>query len=218
MGVEGHPDDAESVRQFISQLQAALTDAVNNPSRLGGIRGQALVANLVVALNECQMMLTVDAGDIYADGPLSSGDFLPILRDGRRLLVELKTVASKPARGGRGGVRASGRRKLSAKEVDGPARTAALLDAAPYYAVFEVAALWAVVRLDNLTKVKRGTGYELVLEDVMVNSHLSILGDRWIGLVPPIEVVIHPNPDDAPPADRFDGSAEITIPFHRCRA
>src|SRR6476620_11573875 len=76
MGSESHLGNAEIIDSFVTQIGDALKAVAATRTRVRGIRAQAQFAQLVVALDACQLMLTVDAGDIYADGYLSSGDFL----------------------------------------------------------------------------------------------------------------------------------------------
>lgn len=188
-GPDARLDDPSSVRNFLRDLEAELTAAQTKQSIINGLRAQALFAQLVVALDGCQLMVTVDAGDIYADGPLSSGDFLLVLRDGRRLLVEVKSVSRK-LQGHEVDLKRSQVTTLRGKEVQGLRRTSRLLSAEPYYATyFDFIRMWALVPLERLRK--KVTNYELTWSDAMMGSALGILGDRAIGVLPPIEITAY---------------------------
>lgn len=210
LGSDSRPDDPKAVEAFVANVSDALHRVASNASRLRGIRTQALFAQLIVALDACELMLTVDAGDIYADGFLSSGDFLLALRDGRRLLIEVKTVSRSYNAAGELDLDRSQRKEIRAKDVEGLRRAATLLGAEPFFAAyFEFMHRWALVRLDDLAP--KGTNYTLLFtHDIMLN-HMSILGDRTLGIEPPVEIRLHPAPG-AEPVLR-ETVEEVEIPF-----
>jgi hypothetical protein len=188
----------------------ALGASKDNWTRLRGIRTQALFAQLVLALDACELMLTVDAGDIYADGPISSGDFLLVLRDGRRLLVEVKTVSRSGNASGDIDLEKSQRRTIRAKDVEGLRRAANLLGAEPYLAVyFEFMHVWALVRVKDLSH--HGTNYRLQFSHDIMHNNMAVLGDRTFAVEAPIEVRLYPHAGAHPSLTAAD--IDRSIPF-----
>lgn len=211
LGADGDLNSPDVIDAFVEKLRTSLVGMRDRPTVVRGIRAQAAFAQLVVALDGCQMMLTVDAGDIYADGHLSSGDFLLVLRNGRRLLIEVKSVGVQTGSDGKVKLDKSQWKALRGKDVAGLCRTASLLNAEPFYAAhFELLNIWTLVGAAELTP--RGTNhFRLTLTDDLLRNQLNLLGDRSVGVVAPIEVVFHPAPGEEPKQQA--GSADIIAPF-----
>lgn len=211
-GSSSRLDDPETVEGFLAQISEALAASKDNRTRLRGIRTQALFAQLVLALDACELMLTVDAGDIYADGPISSGDFLLVLRDGRRLLVEVKTVSRSSKPSGDLDLIKSQRRAIRAKDVEGLRRAANLLGAEPYVAAyFEFMHMWSLVREKDLSR--HGANYKLQFSHDMMHNHMTLLGDRTFGVEKPIELRLYPHEGAQPkhPVAHPDGSVPFEV-------
>ncbi len=197
MGPHSRLDDPDVVHDFLKRVSDSLAGNKTNGPRLKGIRTQALFAQLILAMDGCELMLTVDAGDIYTDGFISSGDFLLTLRDGRRLLVEVKTVSRSYNGNGKINIERSANKSLRAKEVNGLRRAATLLGAEPFYAAYyEFVDHWALIRLEDLTP--KGSNYTLKFSQDMVRNHMGDLGDRSIGVEPPIEIRSYPRAGHEP--------------------
>lgn len=191
--------DPERIDQFLEALRVPLGSVLRSPTVLSGLRAQALFASLVVALDGCQLMATMDAGEIFVDEPAKAPDFLVVLRDGRRLLVEVKSIPL---------LDPSDRLPMRAKELQQMQRFAELLDAELFIAVFmSQMAMWALVPAHLFTSPSDGPGLDL--ETAFKADHMVELGDAWIGTTPPISLELGGDPSR--PAVLEHGRARFTI-------
>jgi len=115
------------IDDFLKSLRGPLGDVVAAPTVVRGLRTQAMFASLVVALDGCQMMMTTDSGELFVDEPAKAADFLLVLRDGRRLVVEVKSFTQQFP---------TDLMKVSAKELLRLQRFADMLDAELFIAAF----------------------------------------------------------------------------------
>ena len=87
--------DAERLDEFLQRARMSLERSVATPSRMQGLRAQALFRSTLVALGQFRLLIDEDAGDPYYDdhaGRVSPPDFRVVDRDGQTLLIEVKSV------------------------------------------------------------------------------------------------------------------------------
>jgi hypothetical protein len=123
----------------ILEIRDSLVKSLKTPSTVRGWRAQALFASMVVALDGCEMLTMIDSGDIYHDGEsVKPADYFLSLRDGRRLIVDVKEFALSQ--------RLESRSKLSASEYRRLVRFAELMGAELYIASYvSSACLWLLL-------------------------------------------------------------------------
>ena len=180
-------NDPARVQKIMDQLAAGLKAALNRESTVHGWRAQSLFASLVVALDGCQLMTTIDHGEIWYDGEkVKPPDYMLVLRNGRRLLVEVKLVP--PTHSFNRTVR------LSRGELNGLKRFAALFDAELYIAVFMTPlSSWFLLPADSFEE--NGSRYEITIVDMIQFNEMVDLNDVHLGIEPEIKITLHVHDD-----------------------
>ncbi|HSH62481.1 MAG TPA: hypothetical protein VK988_23080 [Acidimicrobiales bacterium] len=201
-GSGGHVSDPERVEAFLAKVRGPLSEALSAESTVHGWRTQLLFGSLVVALDACVLLFTVDHGEMFADGDdVKPPDFLLVLRDGRRMLVDVKSVPPK---------RPTGPLRVSASEMDGLRRFADLLGGELFIAgLFTAMGEWVLVPAGAFELDERGR-YAVDLLRAFQTSEMSALGDVMLGVVPPLRFDLVPavsEPHQVGP----DGTASFTI-------
>jgi hypothetical protein len=175
------PDAAESVSELTRRLADGARASMANPSRLHGLRTEAMFRAVLVALGNFQLLTEVDEGRIYYDdelGPIKQPDYLVVDAEGDRLLVEVKTVPPNPRHL---------RHSIPAAEFQGLRRYGQLVDApvavAHYWSAPNV---WTLVDLAHLQPTNGR--YELDLTEAVRFNQMARFGDLTVGTVPPLEL------------------------------
>lgn len=173
----------------IGEISAALRDALGTPSTVAGWRAQSMFASLVAALDECDLMTAVDMGDVYFDGDsVKAPDFFLHLRDGRRLLVDVKNVILTPDN-------FDAPITFSRSEVSRLTRFAELYGAELHFAMFmtELGA-WSLISVTDLDRGPGG-GHRIQPAEALKRNRMRALGDVTLGTVAPLELrVTFPTP------------------------
>lgn len=179
--------DPERIEAVVDQFRDALTQGLSAHSTVDGWRAQALFAALVAALDGCDLMTFTDIGEIYADGAaVKAPDFFLHLRDGRRLLVDVKAVA--PAR------LATATFKFGRSEVARLREFGDRFGAEVFIAIFLTPlSRWYLISIDDLTDRPSGA-YSISHEEANIVNQMALLGDLWIGVQPPLNLVLRPDP------------------------
>lgn len=170
---------------FLSQVREPLSQALSTESTVHGWRTQSLFGSLVVALDGCELLFTVDSGDVFVDGDdVKPADFLLVLRDGRRILVEVKTIPpGKP----------TGPLRLSRAEMAGLRRFANLVGAELFIAgLFTAIGEWVLVP-GGAFEVDDDGRYYVDLLRAFQASEMNALGDVTLGVVPPLRLDLLPD-------------------------
>lgn len=180
-------DNAERMTHFLAEIETGLKTSLSKASTIHGWRTQALFASLLVALDACELLMVVDQGEVFYDGEsVKPPDYLVVLRDGRRLLVEVKLVAPSVS------IKAS---SMSAAELTALSRFAGLLEAELYVAsLFATSNHWALNRAADFIQVKQRM--ELPFEAAMKLNEFGILGDMMLGIEPEIRLDLLPDPHE----------------------
>lgn len=171
----------------IKEFTESLTSSLSDESRIRGWKAQSLFRSLVVALDACLLLVDVDRGEIYFDGDqVKAPDYFLHLRDGRRMLVDVK--APNILRGNR--VRPV---TFSASEYNGLRRFGELYAADVFIAIQIPGGHWTLVPLDAISRGPGG-GYRIEIGDAVAKNHFGTLGDVTIGVRPPLEITFYPTP------------------------
>ncbi len=198
----GLVSDPVRVESFLTKVRAPLSQALSTESTLYGWWAQALFGILVVALNGCELLFTVDSGEVFVDGAdVKPADFLVVLRDGRRLLVDVKNIPpSKP----------TGPIRMSTAEMRGLQRFADLVGAELFIAaLFAAMGEWVLVPATAFDSDERGRPTVELLRAFQM-SEMSSLGDLMLGVVPPLRLDLLPD-ESKPHKVACDGTAQFTI-------
>ncbi len=194
----------------MEQIRSGLETALGSDSIVRGWRAQALFASTVVALDGCVMMTQVDLGEFYVDGDeIKAPDFFLHLRDGKRILVDVKSVDGAPET-------PEYIQTFGASHVRRLRRFGQLYGAEVYLAFyFSYHPLWLLISLDDLT-LGPGGGFRITFADAFVNNKMSILGDRLVGAPAPLELQLLSDPSE--PSGVTDGKARLTVSDFKIRA
>jgi len=174
-------DDHDRVEAVMVRATEGLRTALSTPSIVHGWRAQSMFESLVVALDGCQLLMTIDHGQVFHDGdPVKPADLLLVLRDGRRLLVDVKGLPPGKVRGHVG---------VSAHEWRGLRRFGDLLGAEVYLAYLVPAApMWALVPMTLLPEPVGEARTQVAVTDLLVANELQVLGDLLLGVEPPLRM------------------------------
>ncbi len=173
--------EADSVDELIRRLALGARASLENPSRLHGLRTEAMFRAVLVALAGFQLLVEEDEGQVYYEdtlGPVKLPDYRAVDADGAQLLIEVKAVPPNPRKL---------RHAIPAAEVQGLRRYGELTGAAVAVAHYWSAAnLWTLVDLERMQLVDEH--YELDLSNGIRFNQMARFGDRTIGTVPPLEL------------------------------
>ena len=80
---------------FLAKIAESLRASVKNPNMLHGKRIEAMFSRVAGALGRCKFIKQEDSGSMFYEGKnLQAPDYLLILNDGRRFMVEVKNFYS----------------------------------------------------------------------------------------------------------------------------
>lgn len=169
----------ERLDEFTRRARESLERSIATPSRMHGLRAQALFRATLVALGQFRLLLEEDAGTPYYDdeaGRVSPPDFRVVDQANRTLLIEVKSVKMndplKPF-----GVRLA--------DAEAWRRWGELVGAPVSLALWWVVpGQWTLVSLDRLQP--RGSKLEIDLLGAFAANEMSRLGDCMLGTTPPL--------------------------------
>jgi Holliday junction resolvase len=176
-------DDPARVAEFVAEIHQGVTTALRRPSTLYGWHVQNFFGALVVALDGVKLLKEEDSGSIYSDERVKVPDWSLVLNDGRRILVEVKSIGPKDTTKGL---------KIGHGEVQGLKNYAALVGGEGYLACYwSEMNLWTLVSLGRLDSDEQSTGSLRVgIEESLKWNEMWLLGDIWLGVVPPLRLVL----------------------------
>lgn len=194
--------DTERLDEFLARARTSLERSIATPSRMHGLRAQAMFRATLVALGQFQLLIDEDAGDPYYDddiGRLAPPDFRIVDSAGDALSIEVKSVKLndplKPF-----GVRKS--------DVEAWRRWGELTGAPVSLALWwAIPGRWTLVSLDHLQP--RGSKLEIDLPHAIVADEMSRFGDSLLGTKPPLIFRVHCEQEG--PIDAETGEASIRI-------
>lgn len=168
---------ADRHEETVAAISAALASSLGNVSRLQGWQAQYAFEAVVVALGAVRLIKFEDSGLYYlddAEGEIQPPDFRIVLRDGTRLLVEVKTVPPTDMA-----------TTVRAKDMAAALGYAETTGGRLLYAHFwSLAGLWTLV--DPSVFESDGTLHRLSLEEAMKANEMYLLGDGWLAVEPPL--------------------------------
>lgn len=185
------PSDSRSAREALSNPDRIyrgwldviddLRNVLQTPSAVYGWLTQHLFGALIAALGQVELVQQLDAGEgFYSGEPPKIPDYVIVMRDGQRLLVEVKSH----------GVDPHGGFSLSAGERDGLIRYGTLMGGRCLLAVFWAQMnMWSLVDVSSLER-KEGR-YWISFGHAMMRNEFGLLGDVIIGSRHPLEFRIY---------------------------
>jgi len=208
MGPQGYDLNHESFTEDVAKEFADnLRSALSNPIRLYGHRTETMFGYVAAALGNCLLVRREDTGQTFA---LTAGTHTPdmklVLRDGRRILVEVKNVKMRD-------FDATCTHKTA--YVEGLRRYASLTGCEFMLAVYwHGPNLWSLV-LPEAFEI-RGQKMTLTFKESMLCNRMAILGDFLLGAVPPLRcraaVSREPNGSTSITIEKvFAGGEEIKV-------
>jgi hypothetical protein len=195
--------DAARLDEFVVRARTSLERSLLTPSRLHGLRAEALFRATLIALGRFRLLADEDAGQPYYDaagGRVSPPDFRVVDNDNAQLLVEVKSVKNadplKPAVLRSADVAAWGRWG----NLTGTPVAVAFWWATP--------GIWTLVDVDRLTT--RGTKLEIGLAEAVAVNEMSRFDDCLLATIPPLTLRLHVDNREASDDPSNAGSAAVT--------
>src|SRR5690349_19450966 len=101
----GHPElagmtltDAAADQILRDIVGRAFRQSLNKPSALYGIIAQQMFASMVASLGQVQLIKEEDIGEAFSADEIVVPDYFVVLRDGTRVLIEVKSFNENPAK------------------------------------------------------------------------------------------------------------------------
>ncbi|WP_137123407.1 hypothetical protein [Segeticoccus rhizosphaerae] len=169
--------DPARVATTVAQFEAGLRDSLDTPSRVRGWLSDQLFGLIAADLDGCKLVKQEDSGTLFYEDEVKVPDWRLTLLSGASILVEVKAANDDYPRIA----------KLRLSEVARLRRYAKLNDCPLYVAIHWAAmGMWTLVPIDDFARV--GDHIEIGLETAFKRNHMcSLLDDRALGLVPPLE-------------------------------
>jgi hypothetical protein len=194
--------DPARVEEFVKRIRTSIVESIQTPSRMHGLRAQALFRATLVALAKFKLLVDEDVGDAYFDdsaGSLSPPDFRVVDGQGNTLLVEVKSIKLtdplKPFR-------------LRRSDVEAWRRWGELTGAPVALALWWVVpGMWTLVSLDRLRPA--GSKLEIDLVDAIAANEMSRFGDCLLGTKPPLIFRLRVHPEGV--VDESTGTVPVRI-------
>lgn len=183
-GVGAGLRDTERLDKFLARARTSLEHSIATPSRMHGLRAQALFRATLVALGQFRLLIDEDVGDPYYDddiGRLAPPDFRVVDSAGETLLIEVKSVKLN-----------SPLKPFGVRKSDGEAwrRWGELAGAPVSLALWwAIPGRWTLISLDHLQP--RGSKLEIDLPRAIAADEMSRFGDCLLGTKPPLIFRVH---------------------------
>lgn len=171
----------EDLDNFISRVKDSLKASFDNKNLLHGKRVEALFAHVAGALGQCQLIKQEDSGNLFSDGnDIQAPDYVLVLKDGQRIFVEVKNCHFSNPKSPYPFRKDYVERLEKYAELNG-----APLKFAIYFSFFNK---WLLVSKESLIEQHRR--YVATFLHSTAMNEMAILGDRMIGVKPPLSVVL----------------------------
>lgn len=194
--------DPARIAAVAEVLRSGLSSSLGSAGRVHGLRTQGLFQAVVVALGAVKLIKPEDAGTYYNDdteGEVQPADYMLVLADGQRVLVEVKNVAPKDMLKGF---------VMRRKDFDAHKRYAEMTGARLLFAHYWAGSkIWTLVDDDIMTV--NANKVRLKMDQAIRASRMAALGDAWIGTTPPLTFTVHIHPEDQQRLD--DGNYKLQI-------
>jgi Holliday junction resolvase len=176
--------DQARLDEFADRVKRGVSGSVRTPTRLHGLRVEALFRAVLVALGGFTLLTDVDGGEPYFDdasGPVKPPDFSIVDRSGEQLLIEVKSVPP---------LHPLSPHTISETEMRGLQHYGRLMKApvavAHYWSAWN---RWTLVRLDLLKQ--KGKKYAISPQEALASNELSRYGDCLVGTRPPLTLILN---------------------------
>jgi len=169
--------DPTRVDATVALFEAGLRDSLDTPSRVRGWISDQLFGLIAADLSGCRLVKQEDTGVLFYDDDVKLPDWRLTLLSGAAVLIEGKAGDDDNPRVA----------KFRLSEVARLKRYAEL-DGAPLYVALHWVALslWTLLPIDDFARV--GDHLEIDFQTAFKRDHMgSLLNDRMLGLVPPLE-------------------------------
>lgn len=173
--------DPRRIEEVLETIRGGLNTSLENPARLHGWRVQSMFEGLLAALGDAVLVKVEDSGDCYFrdDAPIAVPDLRVVSSTGEHLLIEVKNHRPDPRTPFR----------ANSAYLERLLRYGKLTGGRPKIAVY-----WSRINVWTLTDVsgipRDKAKAVLPIEAAAKSNEMSILGDRMIGIRPPLEFVI----------------------------
>lgn len=209
----------ENIEDFMSRVRASLKASMDNPTLLHGKRVEALFPHVAGALGQCALIKQEDSGAMFSNNPdIQAPDFAITLKDGRRLLIEVKNCNFGNPKS------PYGFKKEYMESLESYAKLqGAELKFAIYFSRINK---WCLVSKESLIEQKNR--YVTTMITAMAQNEMAILGDRMLAVIPNIalELIADPSkeslitPDDQASftisdVRLYSGDVEIVEPVEK---
>lgn len=165
---------------LIENVKDSLRLCTSQPQVLHGHRTEAMFGYVAASLGHCSLVKKEDTGIVYVQDDVLQPDYLLKLQDGSGFLVEVKNCHKKkpPIKLG-----------FQREYIDRLQRYTALLGLECKLAVY-----WSIVNMWTLTPIEalvaEDSKLSVTFPEIALYNEMVLLGDRLIGLVPPLRVRI----------------------------
>lgn len=190
------------VDSFLAHLGESLKASLKNQTMLNGKRIESLFAHVAGALGHCKLIKKEDSGDIFSDTQdIQAPDYSIVLKDGTRLLVEVKNYHEpNPTK----------MFSLKRDYVEKLERYASLQDANLKIAIYYSRTNnWTLLSKSSFTR--KGNNYLIDIHSAFAKNEMKILGDRLICALPNLEIeFLASNQSEVVELKRFNGGIEFS--------
>jgi hypothetical protein len=191
--------DPDTSLRFFETLKAEFEKAKNNSQLLYGLRTEMMFGYIAAALGWCSLVKQEDAGTIYfSESDLTLPDYRVVLNNGEEFFIEVENKFQKYP------VQACYFKKGYINKIR---RYAELFGKGLKIAVYW--SLWNIWTLTSIADLAyNGKNYCLSFADAINYNEMSIIGDSYIGTVPPLAMKIIADPTK-PQVIGSDGSIKF---------
>lgn len=174
---KGYSIDSEEDQEAFFELIRKNLKQAKTPTMIHGKRVESMFSYLAASLGKCTLIKKEDSGDIFtANDKIVIPDYHLVLKTGHHLLVEVKNFHQ--------GKEAFKEFSLKRTYLEGLKEYSNLMKipilVATYWAKWH---LWTLVSPDDFEVY--GENAVISMDKAMENNDMSLLGDYYIGTVPP---------------------------------
>lgn len=194
-------ESTEDQEDFLSKIATSIKAAAEDQRLLHGKRVEALFAHVAGALGNCLLVKPEDNGGMVAVGvDVRVPDYSLVLRDGSRLMVEVKNCHLDNFKTDY---------EFTRDYVEALERYANLHGASLKFAIY-FSRLNKWVLLSKMAFIERKRKFTINMLDAIAKNEMSTLGDRSIGTIPALSIELIAS-DEQDSYISEDGEARFVI-------
>lgn len=170
---------SEDTEEFLSLMRESLKASKENQTLVHGKRIETLFGHLAASLGNCKLIKSEDAGDVISDDEdIIPPDYKLILKDGRKIFVEVKNCNMKNVKSP----------YTIQKEYAGKLmRYGELHGIEIYFAIYyRILNVWTLLPASSLIEQRKKYATNPIHS--MAKNEMSMLGDLHIGTAPPLVI------------------------------